>query len=148
MSTETDAAEYLAALTEILTVFDDDPAMTEDLLTVPEDQRTAEAAALVRIREIGRGVMEGRGTAFSETAEAHIRQAGRYVAAAEELAGATSYEGGLRRTNDLQAAQVHATLAQTLKASELMPMMAELVESIRPARAEVPAAGDETEPAS
>lgn len=67
------------------------------------------------------------------TAEDHIREARRYTAAAEVLADATSYERICRRTNDLQAAQVHATLAQTLKASELMPIMAALVESIAPA---------------
>ena len=146
MSTETDAAEYLAALTEILAVFDDDPAMTEDLFTIPDDQRTAEAAALARIREIGRRVMEGRGAAFSETAEAHIREAGRYVAATEELAGVTSYEGGLRRTNDLQAAQVHATLAQTLKAAELLPVMVKIADWIASGTPEGAVPGEEPTP--
>lgn len=60
------------------------------------------------------------------TAEDHIRAARRYAAAAEDLAGATSYEWISRRTNDLQAAQVHATLAQTLKAAEVVPLMARL----------------------
>jgi hypothetical protein len=75
------------------------------------------------------------------TAEDHIREARRYAASAEEREDADSYADALRRTNDLQAAQVHATLAQTLQAAELVPMMAVLVEWVR----EQPAApaGDE-----
>jgi hypothetical protein len=61
MSTDDD--EFLTAVTEILAVFDDDPQMTEDVLSAErDDQHTAESAALARIREIGRRVMEGRGT--------------------------------------------------------------------------------------
>lgn len=51
--------EYRGAIVEILTVFDDDPRMTEDLFADP-GQRTAEDEALVRIREIARAVLEGR----------------------------------------------------------------------------------------
>jgi alpha-D-ribose 1-methylphosphonate 5-triphosphate synthase subunit PhnG len=123
-----DEGEYLNAITEILTVFDDDPLMTEELLAIADDQHTAESAALVRIREIGRRVMEGRGTASGETAEGDIRESRRYLAAAEELAGATGYDWVARRTNDLQAAQVHATLAQTMKAGEMLPLMTRLAE--------------------
>ena len=65
------------------------------------------------------------------TAEDHIREARRYAAAAEDQADASGYERQLRRSADLQAAQVHATLAQTLKAAELVPMMAVLVEWVR-----------------
>ena len=49
------------------------------------------------------------------TAEDHIREARRYAAYAEELEDGDSYSDALRRANDLQAAQVHATLAQTLR---------------------------------
>ena len=76
------------------------------------------------------------------TAEDHIREARRYAARAEQQADATSYTGTMARTNDLQAAQVHATLAQTLKAAELMPLMARLVARIAPAQSEAPASGD------
>lgn len=65
------------------------------------------------------------------TAEDHIRAARHFAAAAEEQADAAGYDQLVRRTNDLQAAQVHATLAQTLKAAELLPMMSALVEWVR-----------------
>ena len=61
------------------------------------------------------------------TAEDHIREARRYAASAEEQSDGTGYERQLRRSADLQAAQVHATLAQTLKAAEAVPLMARLV---------------------
>ena len=73
------------------------------------------------------------------TAEDHVREAERYTAAAAGLEGPGGYERTMRRSADLQAAQVHATLAQTLKATELLPLMATLVESI------TPASGDEQE---
>jgi hypothetical protein len=60
------------------------------------------------------------------TAEEHIRKAERYAASAEDQGDATGYERQLRRSADFQAAQVHATLAQTLKASELLPLMARM----------------------
>ena len=72
------------------------------------------------------------------TAEDHIREAREYLGFAEEQADAAGYDRLVRRTNDLQAAQVHATLAQTLKAAELLPLMSALVESITPARPETP----------
>ena len=72
------------------------------------------------------------------TAEDHIREARRYAASAEDMDGTTGYERQLRRQADLQAAQVHATLAQTLKAAEAVPLMARLVayleEPVSPAR--------------
>jgi len=55
-----DVNEYRDAIVEILTLFDDDPQMTEELLAVEPGQRTAESAALAAIREIGRTVLEGR----------------------------------------------------------------------------------------
>ena len=125
-TTDDDRDELLRALTEILTVFDDDPQMTEDLLSIEADQHTAESHALATIREIGRRVMEGRGTATGATAEDHVRAAERFAAAAEGVEDVTGYERQLRRSADLQAAQVHATLAQTLKATELMPLMARM----------------------
>jgi hypothetical protein len=134
--------EYLAALTEILAIFDDYPAMTEDLLSIADDQHTVESRALVTIREIGRRVMEGRGSAFGETAEAHIRRAERYAARAEETADG----GEWLRSVDLQAAQVHATLAQTLKAAELLPVMVKIADWIASGAPEGPAAsGDDQE---
>jgi hypothetical protein len=66
MSTTDD--EFLTAVTEILAIFDDDPQMTEELLSIDPDQHTAESAALIRVREIGRRVMEGRGTATGDAA--------------------------------------------------------------------------------
>ena len=82
-------------------------------------------------------------TTTEPTAEDHIREARRYVAAAEGLADATSYAEGLRRTNDLQAAQVHATLAQTLKGAEMIRVLAAFAVSDAPAEPEaVPAAGE------
>lgn len=64
-------AEGLAAITEILAIFDDDPLMTAELLAITPDQHTAESAALVKVREIGRRVVADRGTASgSTTAEA------------------------------------------------------------------------------
>jgi hypothetical protein len=54
------AGAYRAAVEAILTVFDDDLPMTAAILDEDPGQLTAEAAALVRIREIGRTVMEGR----------------------------------------------------------------------------------------
>ena len=73
------------------------------------------------------------------TAGDHVREAERYTAAAAGLEGPGGYERTMRRSADLQAAQVHATLAQTLKATELLPLMARLAESI------TPASGDEQE---
>jgi hypothetical protein len=64
------------------------------------------------------------------TAEDHIREARRYAAIAEMQEGGRGYEDMLLRSADLQAAQVHATLAQTLKAAELMSLMAALVQDI------------------
>jgi len=55
-----DRNEYLDAIVEILTIFDDDPQMTEELLSIVPGQHTAESAALVKVREIGRTVLEGR----------------------------------------------------------------------------------------
>jgi hypothetical protein len=49
----------------------------------------------------------------------------------------------LRRSADLQAAQIHATLAQTLKAAELMPMMAGIAEWIATGCPAAPASADE-----
>ncbi len=57
-----------------------------------------------------------------ETPEDHIREARRFAAQAEER------DSVFDRSADLQAAQVHATLAQTLKAGELLPLMAGLAE--------------------
>lgn len=130
--------EYLNAITEILTIFDDDPQMTEELLAINPDQHTAESAALVKVREIGRRVMEGRGTA-SGTAEAHVREAERFAASADGQPDA------YRRSVDLQAAQVHATLSQTLTAARLMPMMAKMADWVgsgEPAGPEPAAQGD------
>lgn len=79
------------------------------------------------------------------TAEDHIREARRYAAYAEEGEGASSYERTMRRTNDLQAAQVHATLAQTLKAAELLPVMAGLADWVASGAPETPASGDDKE---
>lgn len=75
---------------------------------------------------------------MTTTPEEHIAEAERLAASAEEWMDAdTGWKGALtaqeriaRRSVDLQAAQVHATLAQTLKAAELMPMMAGLAEWI------------------
>jgi hypothetical protein len=58
---ETSNAEYVEAITRILTVFGDDEQMTEALLS--GEPETAEGAALAAIREIGRRVLEGRGVA-------------------------------------------------------------------------------------
>lgn len=57
---ETGDGEFLNAVVEILTIFDDDPQMTEELLSSDPRQRSAESDALVRIREIARTVLEGR----------------------------------------------------------------------------------------
>ena len=78
MST-TDEREYLDAITEILTIFDDDTEMTGDILACPPDQHTAESAALVKIREIGRRVMEGRGTATGDAAAGHAAGNGYFA---------------------------------------------------------------------
>jgi len=86
-------------------------------------------------------------------AEGHIAAAEMFAASAEEWmdadegwkAGIPAAERIMRRSCDLQAAQVHATLAQTLKAAELMPIMAALAESITPAQPETPASGDDKE---
>ena len=64
------------------------------------------------------------------TAGDHVREAERYTAAAAGLEGPGGYERTMRRSADLQAAQVHATLAQTLKATELLPLMATLADWI------------------
>ena len=64
------------------------------------------------------------------TAEDHVREARRYAASAEEPDGTTGYERQLRRQADLQAAGVHATLAQTLKAAEAVPLMARITDWI------------------
>ena len=55
-------------------------------------------------------------------------------------AGIPAAERIMRRSCDLQAAQVHATLAQTLKAAELLPVMARLAEWVT--QPETPASGD------
>jgi hypothetical protein len=78
------------------------------------------------------------------TTEEHVREAERFAASAEEwmvcLPSALSDQERIwRRSADLQAAQVHATLAQTLKAAELMPMMARIAEWITQPEAPVPA---------
>ena len=73
------------------------------------------------------------------TAEEHIRAAERFAAAAESVDDVTGYERQLRRSADLQAAQVHATLAQTLKATELVPIMAKVADWIA---SDSPEAGD------
>lgn len=80
------------------------------------------------------------------TAEDHIREAERFAAAAEEHADATAYEHVVRRGVDLQAAQVHATLAQTLKAAELMPLMTRMVEWLEQPQATAPGDAPETSP--
>src|SRR6185312_4468299 len=46
--------EFAVAVTDILTVFDNDQQMTEELLAADPDDLTAEGAALARIREIAR----------------------------------------------------------------------------------------------
>jgi len=58
------------------------------------------------------------------TAEDHVREAQRYAASAGEDPAIYT------RSVDLQAAQVHATLAQTLKAAELVPLMAKIADWI------------------
>jgi len=60
MDSADEAGEYAAAIAEILSVFDDDPSITEEILAEDPDQATAESAALVRIRELGRTALEGR----------------------------------------------------------------------------------------
>jgi hypothetical protein len=72
------------------------------------------------------------------TTEEHVREAERLAATAEEWMDADDgWKGALstqerlwRRSADLQAAQVHATLAQTLKAGELLPIMAGIADWI------------------
>ena len=80
------------------------------------------------------------------TTEEHVREAEQFAASAEGWMDAdtgwkatlSAQERILRRSADLQAAQVHAMLAQTLKAAELMPIMARLAESITQAQPETP----------
>jgi len=57
-------------------------------------------------------------TTGAETYEEHVAEARRFAANAEDRSSPWD------RSVDLQAAQVHATLAQTLKAAELMRVMA------------------------
>jgi hypothetical protein len=64
-------SEYADAVTDILAVFDDDPQMTEEVTSCDPDQLTAEAAALARIREIARCVLEGRRPPAEDRAHAH-----------------------------------------------------------------------------
>lgn len=59
-------------------------------------------------------------------AEEHIQEAERFATSAEEQPDRWG------RSVDLQAAQVHATVAQTLKAAELLPLMTRLAEWIAP----------------
>jgi hypothetical protein len=89
--------EYLRAITEILTIFDDDPQMTADLNAC--HQLTAEADALARIRVIGRRVMEGRGTVSGRTPAGH--------AEAAEIALSRHFPVAV----EIAEAQVHALLA-------------------------------------
>jgi hypothetical protein len=80
------------------------------------------------------------------TAEEHVSEAERLAASAETWMEPGTLndllddrERVLRRSVDLQAAQLHATLAQTLKAAELMPLLtglAEWVASSSPAKPE------------
>jgi hypothetical protein len=63
-------------------------------------------------------------TPGAATAEEHMAEARKFAASAEERPSHWD------RSVDLQAAQVHATLAQTLKAAEVVPLMAELVASL------------------
>lgn len=65
------------------------------------------------------------------TTDDHIREAERFAASAEKWMDADPPEMGsqeriARRSVDLQAAQVHATLAQTLRAAEMLPLMAKV----------------------
>jgi hypothetical protein len=52
--------EFAVAIIDILTVFANDPQMTEEVTSCAPDDLTAGAAALVKIREIARTVLEGR----------------------------------------------------------------------------------------
>lgn len=60
-------------------------------------------------------------TTGPETYDDHLAEARRHAAAAETCSV-------FDRSAHLQAAQVHATIAQTLKAAELMPMMARMAD--------------------
>ena len=64
-------------------------------------------------------------TTTEPTAEDHIREAERLLEPGEY----DKHEPDLVRL-DVHRAQVHATLAQTLKAAELMPMMTRIAEWI------------------
>ena len=86
------------------------------------------------------------------TTEDHVREAEQFAALAEEWMDAdtgwratmSTQERLLRRSTDLQAAQVHATLAQTLKAAELLPLMTKLADWIASGAPESVASGEET----
>ena len=79
-------------------------------------------------------------TTGAETYEEHMAKARRFAANAEDRSSHWD------RSVDLQAAQVHATLAQTLKAAEMLPVMAALAASVGPVPSEPVAAEDAGEP--
>jgi hypothetical protein len=79
-----DAGECLNAIVEILTVFDDDPQMTGELLS-PGRIKTAESSALIAIREIGRRVLEGRTPSLGGLADSLDRQAAALGGCARQL---------------------------------------------------------------
>ena len=135
MST-TDEREFEEAVTEILTIFDDDPQMTEELLAIEDSQHTAESHALVRIREIGRRVMEVRRTS-ADTTEAHVREAERLIADRDPHAPDEPAWQGLTA-----AAQVHATLAQVATATEMMPWMEAMAKWVTAGQPDVPASSE------
>jgi len=76
---ESDAG-YRTAIIEILAIFDDDLQMTEEILAAAAaGQDTAESAALVKVREIGRRVLDGRGTATGDAQGSHAGTAAALV---------------------------------------------------------------------